>query len=141
MRVRMSILLASLLVAALPGCKGKAEKMSEYSYFLKMLNNRWEIARKSFQSDKPKIGYAPVLLKDLSGAVDAMERTYTEPNSDQAIAKLKELNRKFKADMNAMVSTRSGKAELMPGATVKGVGEAIEKAYQEYQEFRKLVEE
>jgi len=140
MRVRMSILLASLLLVALPGCKGKAEKMSEHPYFLKMLNNRWEIVRKSFQSDDPKIDYAPVLLKDLSGAVEAMTRTYTEPNRDQAIAKLEELNRKFKADMSAMVSTRGGTVTLMPGATVEGVGEAIEKAYQEYQEFRKLVE-
>ena len=133
------MLLASLLLAALPGCKGKAEKMSEHPYFLKMLDKRWGIVRKSFQSDNPNISYAPVLLKDLSGAVDAMKRTYTEPNRDQAIAKLKELHRKFKAELRSKLEMRAD-VRLKPGATVAQVGEIMERGYQEYLEFKKLLE-
>ena len=91
MRVRLSILLASLLLAGLPGCEDKAGEISEHPYFLRMLDNRWEIIRKSFKSDKPEIGYSPIILKDLSGAVEAMERTYTKPNRDEAIARASEL--------------------------------------------------
>ena len=79
MRVRASILLASLLLAGLAGCKGKADRMSEHPYFLETLDRRWKIVRKSFQSNKPEISYSPILLKDLSGALESMKRTYAKP--------------------------------------------------------------
>jgi hypothetical protein len=139
MRARLSILLASLLLAGLAGCKGKTKKLSEHPYFLDMLNKRWGVVRGSFQSENPDIGFCPVLLKDLSGAAEAMSRTYHGPNRDQAIAKLKELTGRFRADLDTKVIMRGGTVTLVEGATVKGVGEAIERAYQEYLEFQKLI--
>ena len=140
MRVRMSILLASLLLVALAGCKAKAKKMSEYPYSVEKLDKRWGVVRKSFQSDKPQLIFGGVLTKDLEDVVDAMERTYNEANRDEVMAKLKELTRKFKADMLALVDARTPSPKLMPDATLEDVGEAIERAYQEYQEVRKLLE-
>lgn len=140
MRMRLSILLASLVLAGLAGCKGKAETLSEHPYFLRMLDNRWGIIRKSFQSDKPEIGYSPIILKDLSGAVGAMKRTYTKPNRDQAIAKLEAFRKKFRAELEAKVDMRYGTVRLRPGATVAEVGEVMERGYQEYLEFKKLLE-
>jgi len=135
----MSILLGSLLLVGLPGCKDKAKKMSQYPYSLEKLDKRWGIARKSFQSDKPEIIFGRVLLKDLDDVLEAMQRTYKASNSDEVIAKLKELHRKFRADMRAMLDTSSIPIKLMPGVKVGDVGEAIDKAYAEYQEFVKLV--
>lgn len=140
MRVGLGILLAPLLLASLAGCKGKADTMSEHPYFLRTLDDRWEIVRKSFQSDKPEIGYSPILLKDLSGAVGAMKRTYGKPNRDQAIAKLEALTKKFRAELKTKVDMRDGAIRLMPGATVAEVGEVMERGYQEYLEFKKLLE-
>ena len=140
MRVRLGILLASLLLAGLAGCKGKADTISEHPYFLKVLDKRWDIIRKSFQSDKPEISYAHVILKDLSGAVYAMKRTYTKPNRDQAIAKLEAFRKKFKAELLAKVDLRYATTRLQPGATVAEVGEVMERGYQEYLEFKKLLE-
>ena len=145
MRVRLSILAVSLPLAGLaglaglPGCKSETETISGHPYFLKMLDNRWEIIRKSFKSDKPEIGYTPIVLKDISGLVDAMRRTYTKPNRDQAIAKLEAFRKKFRAELEAKVDTRYGTVRLMPGATVAEVGEVMERGYQEYLEFKKML--
>ena len=141
MRAWLSILLASLLLAGLAGCKGKADTMSEHLYFLRTLDRRWETIRKSFQSDKPNISFCSVLLRDLSGAVGAMKRTYTKPNRDEAIAKLEALTKTFQAELETKVDMRHSTIRLRPGATFAEVGEVMERGYQEYIEFKKLLGE
>lgn len=139
MRLRMITLLPLLLVAGLVGCKDPKAKMSRYEYALEKINKRWEVVRRNFETETPNIYYGVVLKKDFDDLVIAMERTYKGSNKDEVMPKLKELTKKFKADIDAMVDTRFGTTKLMPGATVEGVSEVIEKAHAEYQEIAKVV--
>jgi hypothetical protein len=129
----------AVLGAVLAGCSDEADKMSRYPYFIEMLNDRWEIIRKSFASPQPNIDYAPVLLKDLSGALESMEKTYSGPNRDAAVAKLKEVYSQLYTELHAQLLMRGGPVTLKPGATVKGVGESLDKGYRKYTEFQALV--
>jgi len=138
------ICLAGIAVAALGvtliGCENEAETMSRYPYFIKLLNERWGIIRESFASDSPNLNFAPVLLKDVSGTLGAMQRTYTGPNRDEAVKKLTELNKQLHTELSAQLVMRGGPVTLQPGATVEGVKASIDKAWKTYTEFQKLVE-
>lgn len=140
MRLRMITLLPLLLVAGLAGCSDPKKEMSKYGYALEKINKRWVAVRTNFATETPpNIFLGVVLKKDFDDLVSAMERTYNKSNRDEILPRLKELAKKFKADIDAMVDIRFGTTKLMPGATMEGVGEVIEKTYVEYQEIAKLV--
>ena len=140
MRLCLSVVLAWLAVSGLPGCGGRAKRMSEYPYFVKTLNRRWGVVLGSFRSDKPNISYVVILLKDLAGAQEAMESSYHESNRATAIAKLDEVVEKFEADLRTKVDMRFGDVRLLPGATVEDVGVIVEAGYKDYLGFKALVE-
>ena len=140
MRLRMITLLPLLLVAGLAGCSDAKKEMSKYDYAMEKIGKRWVAVRKNFATETPPNIYLGVILnKDFDDLVGAMERTYSKSNRDEVLPRLKKLAKKFKADMDAMVDIRFGTTKLMPGATMEGVGEAIEEAYAEFQEIEKLV--
>ena len=141
MRTRIGILLGACLLAGLVGCKDEAKEMSRYPYFIKTLDRRWGIARKAFQSEAPGLNICFVLVQDLDGAVGSMEYSYHRPNRDEAIARLKAIAQAFKADLSKTVDMRSEQVKLLPGVSTQAVGDAIEKAYQEYQQFKPMVAE
>lgn len=138
-RIRLAAMSVALLCPVLAGCSDEADRMSRYPYFIETLNGRWEIIRKSFASPQPDIGYAPVLLKDLSGALEIMEKTYSGSNRDAAVVKLREVYSQLYAELHAQLLMRGGTVTLKPGATVKGVGESLDKGYQKYTQFQALV--
>jgi len=139
MRIPLSIVTTAIILSALVGCKGKAREMSRYPYFVKMMDNRWEFVRNSFRSPSPDLGFCPVLLKDIEGIIMAVEASYTGANKAQLIEKLNEMDRSFQGDLAPQVDMRFNPVTLKPGATAEDVGKSIEKAYQKYLEFRKMV--
>jgi hypothetical protein len=136
-RALAGVLLAMVLV----GCEDQADKMSKYPYFLKTLQDRWPVARGSLASDKPNISFVGVLLKDMDGAVAAMDWNYNRPNRDEAIAKLKKVAADFRKDLEDKVDMTGPSIVLKPGATPKDVADATERAYTKYLEFQKMVAE
>ena len=141
LRAGLGILLGAAALVGLAGCKDKAEEMSEYPYFLKMLNGRWEYARASFKTDKPRIGFVVVLLKDIDGAVEALEWDYQGANKKEATAKLKDVAKKFREDLADKVDMRGTTVVLLPGVTAEQVAQAIERAHKHYLEFQPMVAE
>ena len=141
MRTRTGILLGTCLLGGLVGCKDEAKEMSKYPYFIETLDRRWGIARKALQSEPPGLNICFVLVQDLEGFVGSMEYSYQAPNRDEAIARLKAITQAFKADMDKTVDMRSEQVKLLPGVSAKAVGDAIEKAYQEYLKFKPMVAE
>ena len=139
MRTVVCGLLALLAAADLAGCRSKAHQMSRYPYFIEMLDRRWGIARDSFRTANPTVGYVAVLLKDLTGAIEAMQATYHGPNKEQGIAQLQEITRQFREDLSTQVEMRYGSVVLLPGVKAEEVGKTIEKAYQAYAKVRPLV--
>ena len=87
--VLLGAFVACLVLASPPGCKDRGKRMRQYPYFINTLDRRWKIVRESFQSSEPNIGFAPVLLKDLTGALEAMDDNYKAGNRDEAIRWLK----------------------------------------------------
>ncbi|HET6427741.1 MAG TPA: hypothetical protein VFJ30_04985 [Phycisphaerae bacterium] len=135
----VAVMASAVLCVTLAGCSKEADTMSRYPYFIETLNERWVIIRASFASDKPNISLPAVLLTDLVGTVEAMEGTYSGPNRDAAIAKLKEVYTQLYAELDAQLVLGHGNVTLKFGATAKGVSESIEKAYKGYTEFQELV--
>ena len=140
-RAGLGILLGAAALVGLAGCEDKAEKMSEYPYFLKMLNNRWEFARASFKTDQPRIGFVVVLLKDMDGVAEALGWDYQGANKDEATAKIKEVAKKFRQDLADKVDMRGTNVVLLPGVSAEQVGQAVERAYKHYLEFQPMVAE
>lgn len=135
----LAVMTIAVLCAIPVGCSKEADTMSRYPFFIETLNERWVIIRASFASDQPNISLPAVLLTDLAGTVEAMEGTYSGPNRDAAIAKLKEVYAELYTDLDAQLVLGRGNVTLKPGATVKGVGESIEKGYKGYTQFQELV--
>ena len=135
----LSVLLWAAVLAGLAGCEDRADKVSEYPYFLNVINKRWEIARTSLKSDKPDINYVVVLLRDIQGVCESMDWSYQGANRDEAIARIRDITKKFSDDLHTKVDMRFEQAKLLPGVTVQDVAESVEKAYQEYQQFKPMV--
>ena len=140
MRLRMIVLLPLLLVTGLAGCGNGKTKQSKYQYALEKINKRWDVVRRSFETDEPNIFFGIILKKDFADLVTAMERTYKASNRDEIVPRLKKLAKKFYADTDAVVGrTAGGGAVLQPGKTIEDVDKVIEEAYAEYQKIEKLV--
>ena len=139
MNLRHNTVALMLALAALPGCKSKVKRMSDYPYYLAVLDERWETALQDARSGKPNVGISIVLLKDLQGAILTMKRSYKGPNRDAAIAKLEQLARDLRAEFNKEINLASVNLELRPGYTEKDVGATIEKFYPRYRAFAEMV--
>ena len=135
------MLTVALLLAwlAAGGCKSEARRMSEYPYFIRTLDARWQVAREGFRTGNPNVSIVAVLLKDLAGAGDSLRLSYDGPNKDRAIAELTQVARQFQEDLAAQVDMRFGSVVLLPGVKPQDVGRSVEKAYQGYARFRELV--
>jgi hypothetical protein len=130
-----------LLLSLCAGCEDKIEEMSEYPYYVETLTRRWEVARESFASDDPDLNLPRVLLRDLEGTIDAMERGYNGPNREEAIADLKSIYTDLRTEFLSQVELQREHIVLRPGHEASEVGASIEKAYRRYQDFLPLVEQ
>jgi len=133
-------LASALLPVVAAGCKDEMKEMSEYPFFIKGLDERWEIARKSLQSDKPNVSYVAVLATDLEEVRDRLKTTYHKPNKDQAVGKVAEIAKAFRADLAKLVDMRYGRVVLLKGVTAKDVAETVEKTHKDYLEFRAMIQ-
>jgi len=122
------------------GRKDKMKEISEYPFFIKGLDERWRIARRSLQSDKPNVSFVAVLARDLDDVHETMQGSYHKPNRDQAVAKAGEIAKAFRADLAKLVDMRHGNVVLLKGATVKDVAETVEKTHKAYLEFRAMIQ-
>jgi len=140
MRPGLIVLASALLLAGAAGCKDEMKEMSEYPFFIKVADERWEIARKSLKSDKPNVSYVAVLATDLDEIRGRLEATYDKPNKDQAVAKVAEIGKAFRADLAKLVDMRYGKVVLLKGVTAEDVAKTVEKTYKTYLEFRAMIQ-
>ena len=138
--IAMGLLAAGLVVVAPSGCKNKAKEMSRYPYFVRMMDDRWEIALGTIRSGQTNIHYCPVLLKDLTGMAETMEVSYNGPNRDQAIAGIRDIAKTFRDDLGSQVDMTHGSVVLLSGVTAEQVGATIDKAHAKYVEIRKLIQ-
>ncbi len=140
-RVCLTVLIVCSPVLMLAGCEDKAKTLSEYPYFVETLNRRWVVIHKAFASETPKagVGFCPILLRDMKGTYEAMDRTYNGPNRDAGLEKLLEVYKTAYTELHAQVVMMGGTPSLKPGATVEGVRKSIDKAYVGYQEFQQMV--
>ncbi|OPX23647.1 MAG: hypothetical protein B1H04_03480 [Planctomycetales bacterium 4484_123] len=141
MSLRHGTIMVVLLLAGLCGCKGKAKEMSDYPYYLSVLEERWETAVQDARSGRPNVGISIVLLKDMEGAILTMKRSYKGPNREAAIAKLEQLARELRAEFNKEINLATVDLKLRPGYTEKDVGATIEKFYPRYRAFAEMVKE
>jgi hypothetical protein len=124
------------------GCENKVEEMSEYPYYIETLTKRWEVARDSFATNEPNLSFPRVLIRDLEGAIDAMDRTYQGPNREQAISELRSMYQVLRTEFNSQLTMESVETKLLPGHEADEVKASIEKAYARYhQDFLPLVEQ
>ncbi len=135
----LGILLASGALAGLAGCQVRADKVSEYPYFLRVIDKRWEISRASLKSETPDINFVVILLRDLQGVCDSMDWSYQGANREEALAKVRDVRKKFSDDLHTQVDMRFEQAKLLPGVTVAEVAQSVEKAYQQYLVFKPMV--
>jgi len=133
-------LASALLPVVAAGCKDEMKEMSEYPFFIKGLDERWEIARQSLQSDKPNVSYVAVLARDLDDVHETLQGSYHKPNRDQAVAKVAEIAKAFRADLTKLVDMRRGHVVLLKGVTAKDVAETVEKTHKDYLEFRAMIQ-
>ena len=140
-RVCLTVLIVCSPVLMLAGCEDKAKTLSEYPYFVEKLNGRWVVIRKAFASETPKagVGFCSILLRDIKGTRQAMERSYNGPNRKAGVEKISAVYKTLYTELHSQVSMLGGPPTLKRGATVEGVRKSIEKAYVGYQEFQQMV--
>ena len=133
------LVLAAVLFAPI-GCKSELDELSNYPFYLKMLNERMASAAKSLPSDKPNLNIPYAIVGDMDSAVEAMESNYRGANRDAAIAKLKEMREALFAQLNTVLRPTPNGAVLLAGKTPADVAAVFNKAYEKYKaEFRPLV--
>jgi len=122
------------------GRKDRMKEMSEYPFYIKGLDQRWRIARKSLKSDKPNVSYVAVLARDLDDVHEALHRSYHKPNRNQAVARAAEIAKAFRADLAKRVDMHHGSVVLLKHVTAEDVAKTVEKTYKTYLEFRAMIQ-
>ena len=138
----LEAILAALLVVSLlapAGCKNKAKDISTPKYLLARLHEHWKAARETLESDQPNLGVLRTVNHFLRFRVPRrIEKQYGGRDKQQVLAKLRELGKAYRDQVQMKLDTRGNEVRLAPGVTLEQLRQAFAKLDEQYREFESL---